>query len=165
MMLCPIQNGVALKDGAWIQERPVITQGFGSRPGVYKQFGMNGHNGLDLRAKTGTPLYAPFEGIVEIGNQDTAGYGKFVKITKPGLSLLLGHLSEFKVRNGQKVYMGDLIALSGNTGFSTAPHLHLTPKRLDEHGKVVDANNGFGGAFDPTNLMITWKGLLLKDNL
>lgn len=165
MILCPIQNAPVLEGQIWTQKKPVITQGFGARPEVYKQFGLAGHNGIDLRAKSGTPLYAPFEGVVEIGNQGASGYGKYIKITKPGLSLLLGHLSDFKVENGQKVHMGELIALSGGTGFSTAPHLHLTPKKLDKNGKVLDAGNGFSGAFDISSLIVTWAGTLLRGNI
>lgn len=165
MILLPLQNGAALKDGVWIQTRPVITQGFGERPAVYAQFGLKGHNGIDLRAETGTPIYAPFEGIAHIHDEGDKGYGKYIKITKDGLEFTIAHLSQFLIQDGQKVYMGDRIALSGGTGFVTAPHFHGTMKRLNEKGQVLDYDNGFKGAIDWLALAITWKGSLTSDNI
>ena len=90
MILCPIQN-------KWIQLRPYITQEFGKNPQVYSQFGLKGHNGIDLRAKVGTPLFAPFEGKVKAGNQGDKGYGKYIRIYKDNLEVILGHLTIYNI--------------------------------------------------------------------
>ncbi|MCI5050902.1 MAG: M23 family metallopeptidase, partial [Candidatus Pacebacteria bacterium] len=90
------------------------------------------HSGMDFRAAVGTPVYAVADGVVKgVGNTDDqcyrASFGKWVFIEHDvGLSTTSAHLSSWKVREGQRVSKGDLIGYSGNTGRSTAPHLHLT---------------------------------------
>lgn len=83
------------------------------------------HNGLDFVALTGTRIYSPGAGRVSFAGR-RGGYGNTVEINHGfGYKTLYGHLSEIKVRKGQKLKRGDLIALSGNSGkFSTGPHLH-----------------------------------------
>ncbi len=83
------------------------------------------HNGLDFVIETGTPIYAPGAGKVSYAGR-RGGYGNTVEIDHGfGYKTLFGHLSEIKVRKGQKIHRGDVIALSGNSGkFSTGPHLH-----------------------------------------
>ncbi|MEX0930463.1 MAG: peptidoglycan DD-metalloendopeptidase family protein, partial [Candidatus Paceibacterota bacterium] len=111
-----------------------VTQYFGNtsfsqRTAAYNG---NGHNGLDLRTSVGTPISAPLRGVVKaVGNTDAyAGcysYGKWILLEHPnGLSTLYAHLSLIKVVQGQAVNTGDVIGYSGNTGFSTGPHLHFT---------------------------------------
>lgn len=108
-----------------------ITQYFGDTPfaksGAYNG---SGHNGMDFRAAVGTPVYASYSGtIAGVGNTDAYpgcySYGKWVLATHDnGLSTLYAHLSLIKVSDGQYVRAGDLIGYSGNTGYSTGPHLH-----------------------------------------
>ena len=87
---------------------------------------------MDFRAAVGTPVYAVADGIVKgVGDTDEqcyrASFGKWVFIEHDiGLSTTSAHLSSWKVTEGQHVKKGDLIAYSGNTGHSTAPHLHIT---------------------------------------
>jgi murein DD-endopeptidase MepM/ murein hydrolase activator NlpD len=112
-----------------------ITQQFGdtefsrSNPFVYSG---RGHNGIDLAASIGTPIKAAAGGnVIGTGDTDTAcpggSYGKWVMIEHPsGLSTLYAHLSMIKVSPGQAVSNGELIGYSGNTGYSTGPHLHFT---------------------------------------
>lgn len=155
MIINPIQNTGVLKS-EWVQVRPRITQKFGLNPGIYKQFGLDGHNGLDYGVPVGTLIHAPIEGIVTVGNEGTKGYGTYVKIRKDNLEVTLGHLSSVSVHTGTKVYLGDIIAKSGNTGFSTGPHLHITVKSIKD-GKVLNSDNGYKGAIDPLPLIINWK--------
>lgn len=164
MLINPLQNTAKLVGTEWLQIRPIITQKFGERPEVYKQFGLAGHNGLDLRAPEGTPLFSPIEGTATLFDQGKAGYGKYIKVSKDNISILMAHLSEFNVQNGQKVYAGQLIGKTGNTGFSTAPHLHVTVKQYKD-GNLLNSLNGFGGAIDWTSLGICWKGTLTNDTL
>jgi len=89
------------------------------------------HYGLDFRASVGTSIMAMAQGVV-MGTGDTdiackgASFGKWVFIKyNNGLSSTYAHLSSIKVNVGDKVSSGDIVALSGNTGSSTGPHLHL----------------------------------------
>ncbi|PIR69832.1 MAG: hypothetical protein COU47_00120 [Candidatus Niyogibacteria bacterium CG10_big_fil_rev_8_21_14_0_10_46_36] len=112
-----------------------ITQFFGNtdfatqNPQVYNG---KGHNGTDFRATTGTPLYAAESGIVrDVGDTDQqcrgVSYGKWVLIDhNNGLSTLYAHLSQISIASGQTVVRGQRIGYSGNTGYSTGPHLHFT---------------------------------------
>ncbi len=110
-----------------------ITQYFGNtafaKGGAYNG---QGHNGIDFRAPVGTRINAALAGtVVGVGNTDAVNgcysYGKWVLIEHAnGLSTLYGHLSSIAVSNGQKVSTGQLIGHSGNTGYTTGPHLHLS---------------------------------------
>jgi len=153
MILCPLQG-----------LEQTVTQRFGERPEYYKKYGMNGHNGIDLRAKVGTPLFAGFEGIARVVDDGNIGYGLHIEITKANGKVLTAHLSKVFIKDGQRVYMGDKIALTGNSGDSSAPHLHITGKRTDDAGNVLDYNNGFKGAYDCLDRVITWKGGLMVPN-
>jgi murein DD-endopeptidase MepM/ murein hydrolase activator NlpD len=120
---------------AWPLNKIKITQYFGNtnfaktHPQVYKG---KGHNGVDFRASLGTPIKAALSGTVEgIGNTDEIkgcySYGKWILLRhNNGLSTLYAHLSLIKVQPGQEVGTGDIIGYSGNTGYSTGPHLHFT---------------------------------------
>ncbi len=110
-----------------------ITQFFGNtkfaQSGAYNG---KGHNGVDFRASIGTKVKAVMAGtIVETGNTDLYkgcySYGKWVLIKhNNGLSTLYAHLNLIKVRAGQKTQTGEIIGYSGQTGYATGPHLHLT---------------------------------------
>ena len=80
------------------------------------------HNGVDLRAAVGTPVYAPEDGIVKQMKGFRAGL--YVELTTATGVHKFMHLSQYSAANGSKVKAGDEVALSGNTGFSTGPHLH-----------------------------------------
>jgi murein DD-endopeptidase MepM/ murein hydrolase activator NlpD len=100
-----------------------------------------GHKGVDFKAPTGTPVYAPFDGRVERKNWSLRGNGLALDLAelRSGRRALLLHLSAIVkgLRPGSRVKKGQLIAYSGNTGRSTAPHLHYQLQR-SLHGKVID---------------------------
>ena len=82
------------------------------------------HQGQDITVKTGTPIYAPADGIVKRAYY-AGGFGNHIKLQHgAGYTTLYAHLSKIKVKHGQKVKRGDIIGLTGNTGRSPAPHLH-----------------------------------------
>ncbi|MCX6739271.1 MAG: peptidoglycan DD-metalloendopeptidase family protein [Candidatus Parcubacteria bacterium] len=117
---------------SWPLENPVITQHFGVTKDSVRLYASGAHNGIDLRASVGTKLLSPAQGTV-IGTGDTdvacpkASYGKWVLIKHDnGLTTLMAHFSLIKVSQGQQVSTGDLIGYSGNTGYSTGPHLHIS---------------------------------------
>lgn len=109
---------------SWPLKTILITSPYGERWGRF-------HYGVDFRASTGTSVYAMDTGVVE-GTGDTdidckgASFGKWVFIRyNNGLASTYGHLSAISVKKGQQVKAGDIVALSGNTGSSTGPHLHV----------------------------------------
>lgn len=137
-----------------------VTQHFGERPEVYKQFGLKGHNGTDFRTRFwDTPLARRYvvsvmDGtVIEVGNQGKKGYGIFVRIRHRGTEQTVSaHLTKPYVFVGQKVVAGQRIGLTGNTGFSSGPHLHFgwRPDKWKQ-------NNGFAGYEDPRKLL---KGII-----
>lgn len=109
---------------SWPLSSILITSPFGTRWGKF-------HYGLDFRAQVGTPVFAMASGVVE-GTGDTdidcrgASFGKWVFVKhNNGLSSVYGHLSAISSKKGQNVKAGDILGLSGNTGSSTAQHLHV----------------------------------------
>jgi murein DD-endopeptidase MepM/ murein hydrolase activator NlpD len=82
------------------------------------------HEGLDVGAPYGTPVYSPADGIITYSGEK-AGFGKFVQIDHGyGIETIYAHNQSLSVRSGQKVKRGSLLAAVGNTGHSTGPHLH-----------------------------------------
>ena len=85
------------------------------------------HDGADLVAPTGTPVYAAADGVV-IGAAPNGGYGNWIRLDHQGkLSTVYGHLSSFApgIQEGVQVSQGELIGFVGNTGRSTGAHLHF----------------------------------------
>ena len=83
------------------------------------------HQGIDLPYPTGTPVYAAFDGKVRMADWNS-GYGNLVVLRHAnGLETYYAHCSELKVKAGDWVHAGDVIALGGSTGRSSGPHLHF----------------------------------------
>lgn len=102
-----------------------ITSDYGLRPNPLGR-GLEFHNGVDFGVDIGTPVQATANGMVESAGW-TPGYGNCVVIDHPfGYRSLFGHLGKILVKPGDSVQRGQIIALSGNTGRSTGPHLHYT---------------------------------------
>lgn len=123
------QQGALL---SWPLERVVLTQRFGKTGDSGRLYASGTHNGIDMGTPTGTKVMAAAEGrVIGTGNTDAYpgcySYGKWVLIEHSnGLSTLYAHLSAINVSSGQSVTRGQSIGLSGNTGYSTGPHLHMT---------------------------------------
>lgn len=115
-----------------------LASGFGYRMHpIYKVRKM--HTGTDFSLPTGTPVYATGDGQVVYTKTKFSGYGKHIKIKHGfGYQTLYAHLSEFIVKPGQKVKRGQVIGYSGNTGGSTAPHLHY--EVIKDNKKVNPVN-------------------------
>jgi len=110
-----------------------ITQSFGANPDIYRRFGLPAHNGLDFGCPEGTKLAACAKGVILMSKKHKA-YGNIVKIKHAGgYYTLYAHLSERFVMPGEEVKEGDIIGLSGSTGFSTGPHLHFGLQSI-KHG-------------------------------
>ncbi len=139
----------------------IVTQNFGntsfSSKGAYQG---KPHNGLDIGAPVGTPVYAAEKGkVIGVANQDLycprGAYGKFIAIEHyNNLTTLYGHLSLWVVKEGDIVERGQLIGYSGRTGYATGPHLHfgvyasqtfhIDPAQLSCGPKMP-----YGGALNP----------------
>lgn len=115
-----------------------FASGFGYRiHPIYRTRKM--HTGIDLTAPTGTPIYATGDGKVIKANYATGGYGKRVIIDHGfGFKTLYAHMSKIEVKKGQKIKRGDKIGEVGNTGRSTAPHLHYEVRKNNKPENPVN---------------------------
>ena len=117
---------ISMKGYCMPTDSTYITDTFGYRPRRGRQ-----HFGLDIRIKTGDTIRAAFDGKVRISRYERRGYGHYLVIRHPnGLETLYGHLSKKLVGENDIVHAGDPIALGGNTGRSTGPHLHFETRIL-----------------------------------
>jgi murein DD-endopeptidase MepM/ murein hydrolase activator NlpD len=133
---CPIQGGDF-----------VLISPFGRRRSPYtKEFEL--HTGLDLAAPVGKPVLSPADGEVVFAGIYPMGrslhwwrFGNLAIVRNgDGFVTLFGHCNELKVRAGQKVKQGDVLATVGNTGWSTSPHLHYEVRRRLADGRWVPAD-------------------------
>ncbi len=117
---------------SWPVDNVFVTQRFGITSASKRLYASGSHSGVDFRASVGTPVRAMADGVVEgIGDTDLscrgASFGKWVFIRYDnGLASTYGHLSLATAKEDQKVRRGDVVAYSGNTGYSTGPHLHVS---------------------------------------
>ncbi len=123
-----------------------VSSGFGSRMHpIYKI--MRPHQGLDFTSPTGTAIHATGDGTVEFAGYNTSGFGIHVILDHGyGYQTVYGHMSEVKVRRGQKVKRGDVIGEVGSTGLSTGPHLHY---EVHKDGVPMDPVNFLFNSLSP----------------
>ncbi|MEK7217932.1 MAG: M23 family metallopeptidase [Patescibacteria group bacterium] len=144
MIFCPIPG------------TPLVTQGFGQNPDLYKTYGYDGHNGFDFGVPEGTTVYAPHDGTLTVKDDGSSGYGLSVVIEAPNRRSLLAHCSQVTAPNGLTIAQGDPVAKSGNSGNSHGPHLHWTFKILKD-GIVQNRQNGYDGAMDVSEFTRLWQ--------
>jgi len=126
----------------WPLDAGVVSSEFGARWGKL-------HKGIDIAADTGEPVYAVADGTVIYAGSGLRGYGNVVIIQHDSkLSTLYAHNSELKVKQGDRVTQGMLLALLGSTGRSTGPHVHfeiregdaaVNPRSVLPASKLADA--------------------------
>lgn len=116
----------------WPLDKVKITQRFGKTVAARRLYVSGSHNGVDFGTPIGTPVKSAASGTV-IGAGDTdltcrgASFGRWILVRhNNGLASIYAHLSVISVKEGQTVGAGEVIGYSGNTGYSTGPHLHLT---------------------------------------
>ena len=135
----PVEGSEVL---SWPLKYVLITQLFGVTSSSGRLYRSGSHSGVDFRASIGTPVMAMATGTVKgVGDTDIyckgASFGKWVLIKYDnGLSTTFGHLSAISAKVGDRVKAGTIVALSGNTGHTTGPHLHVTVYASD--GVKVD---------------------------
>jgi murein DD-endopeptidase MepM/ murein hydrolase activator NlpD len=133
--------------------------------GVVDKLHPNGHHGVDYGVPIGTPVQASADGTVYSVTSGGKDFGTKVEIDHGGgYRTLYGHLSQANVTTGQSVKQGQVIALSGNTGRSSGPHVHfgllkngspVNPSLLGLSGSVAivagnvndTASNSAGGGY------------------
>ncbi|MDO8660192.1 MAG: peptidoglycan DD-metalloendopeptidase family protein [Candidatus Parcubacteria bacterium] len=117
---------------SWPLDYILITQQFGKTVDAKRLYVSGSHGGVDFRATVGTPVKAMADGVVMgVGDTDRqcpgTSFGRFIFIKQDnGLSIAYGHLSLVRANVGERVSRGQIVAYSGNSGYSTAPHLHVT---------------------------------------
>ncbi|MGN1282067.1 MAG: peptidoglycan DD-metalloendopeptidase family protein [Succinivibrio sp.] len=93
------------------------------------------HYGVDFKLNIGTPIYAPSDGVVTYAGYMRGGGYTIIINHKSGYTTVYMHLSKLDVKKDQTVHIGQMIAKSGNTGYSTGPHLHY---EIHVNGRAVD---------------------------
>lgn len=124
------------------------------------------HRGQDFAVNTGTPIYAPADGVVEVTRPSNKGSGNFLRLQHSyGFSSSYSHLKKFAVKRGNFVQKGDLIGYSGNSGLSSGPHLHyeirFVGRALDPRPFVDWGVNEFESIFSKER-GIRWESLVNK---
>lgn len=112
------------------------------------------HSGVDLAASIGTECFAIEDGVVKAARNYPTGIGLYIVIEHKGICTTYGHLSRFLVKEGQSVRKGEVVALTGNSGNSTGPHLHLEIRET-RYGADYWAKHGnyYKAAIDPIEYM------------
>lgn len=115
-----------------------VSSPFGYRTSVGKA---HNHLGTDFAVVVGTPVVAPDDGVVKSAGESGGSAGVAVILDTGDAIHKFFHLSQIKVRPGERVRKGETLALSGNTGYSTGPHLHW---EKHVNGKPVDPMANIG---------------------
>lgn len=103
-----------------------VTSNYGYRPRFRRV-----HKGIDLALRVGDTVRVAFDGKVRICKYERKGYGYYVVVRHDnGMETVYGHLSKFLTKPNARVKAGDPIALGGNTGRSTGPHLHFETRYM-----------------------------------
>ena len=145
-----------------------VTQWFGENPELYQKaviingIPLHAHNGIDIVAPWGTPIYATTTQKIQDVKNDAGGYGKHIRSLDREYEWVYGHLSDIFVTAGQTVVAGTHIANMGNTGFVVSgatpywkvnpyagTHLHMGVRKIGTMDAILDYNNGYFGAIDP----------------
>lgn len=112
-----------------------LTSDFGYRSSPFGRSRETFHNGIDIACNVGCEVLAAGDGVVTKAGWEGV-YGRAIVIDHGyGLKTMYGHNSRLMVQEGEQIYKGQVIALSGNSGRSTGPHLHFT---LMRYGQALD---------------------------
>ena len=123
-----------------------LASGFGQRIDPFLKV-KRMHYGLDFSIKVGTPIYATADGKAVIVKTSFGGFGKHIYLDHGnGYKTVYAHLDKFNIKRGQKVKRWELIAYSGNSGRSTAPHLHY---EVHKNGEKINPINFFFNDLTP----------------
>ncbi len=118
----------------WPVQGP-ITSPVGARLNPFNTAQSEIHTGVDIGVVTGTPVHATADGTVVFAGWNYIYGNQVIVSVGGGLDTMFGHNSRLLVRSGQQVAKGQVIALSGSTGWSTGPHVHY---EIDQNGQPVN---------------------------
>lgn len=133
----------------------VVTQPYGINRHLYEQFGLPGHEGIDIRAITHSPIFAAASGIVHRveTNPASGAYGVHVRITHDHpdgpFKSVYAHFQEALVSEGDQINAGQQIGWADNTGNSSGAHLHMVLKKVGDGSPWM----GTSDIVDPTPYM------------
>lgn len=98
------------------------------------KFGTYAHEGVDIGTPVGTPIYAPYDGVIAWSDVDNAAYGEYIRTYHKdlGVCFMFGHLSRRLVNTGDSIKQGQLIGYSGNTGNSSGAHIHVGVRFMEK---------------------------------
>lgn len=145
----PTATPIVLVDSLRAYRYPVLGR-ITSRYGTRRR---TNHNGIDIAVKVGDTICSAFDGRVRFSKATDTGYGTLVIIRHDnGIETYHGHLSARLVEAGDRVVAGQPIALGGNSGRSTGPHLHFECRYM-------------GQSFDPERLIDFKTGKLRREEL
>lgn len=145
------QNNDELANSDFLDLSKGINYGFGQGGSYEEETGVSRHDGIDVNYIY-EPVYSVLKGTAKVGF-DPNGYGNYVMIDNgSGLVAIYGHLNEVYVSEGKQIYTGTELGISGNTGFSTGPHLHfelrLNGKAFDPMDWLAENRGGTSGSDD-----------------
>jgi murein DD-endopeptidase MepM/ murein hydrolase activator NlpD len=133
----------------------VITSKFGKRKHPVTKVN-SFHKGVDIRAKTGEKIYATADGFVSNADYSELSGNRIVIMHNFGFETRYSHLKEILVSPGDVVHKGDLIGKSGNTGRSSAPHLHYEIRYLS---KVINPHEFLKWEFGINDIFTQVRGI------
>ncbi|MCQ9290708.1 M23 family metallopeptidase [Staphylococcus hyicus] len=119
---------------------------YGHTEAYTRETGRPFHEGLDFDYIY-EPLPSTINGTAQVMPFNPGGYGNWVKIVQGAMEVIYAHLSKHTLKTGQKVKIGDTVGISGNSGFSTGPHLHYEMRWNGRHRDPLPwlkKNNGRG---------------------
>jgi murein DD-endopeptidase MepM/ murein hydrolase activator NlpD len=139
----------------WPTDYPTLLQPFGANPEIYSQYGLPGHEGVDIRAPLGANVYVCAAGEVAFVSEDPAApkYGKHIQIMHAGgYRTIYAHLERILVSKGDRVKPRQLIARADSTRNASSHHLHLT---LTKDQATARGETDYpGDIIDPTPFLV-----------
>jgi murein DD-endopeptidase MepM/ murein hydrolase activator NlpD len=121
-----------------------VTQRFGDNYDIYMQrYGIPGHNGIDWATNMGEPVFAAYDGSILATGYDENGYGLFITVQhEQGVVTTYAHLLDISIYElGEDVKKGNQIGETGNSGWSSGPHLHFG---VEVNGQAVNPESFLG---------------------
>ncbi|MBV5138896.1 peptidoglycan DD-metalloendopeptidase family protein [Staphylococcus chromogenes] len=141
-----IEDGFSESGDGGVLDMSKLRYLYGRTAAYTRETGRPFHEGLDFDYIY-EPLPSTIDGTAKVMPFMSGGYGNWVKIVKGALEVIYAHLSKHKLKTGQKVRVGQTVGISGNSGFSTGPHLHYEMRRNGRHFNPLPwlkKNNGSG---------------------
>ena len=139
-----------------------VSQLYKNNPAYYRQFGFNGHEGVDWATPVGVEILAPFKRNIIIQDQDvkSGAYGSYIVVWDPDQKCAVWycHLDSNTVSVGKEYTQETVLGKTGNSGNTTGPHIHVNFVETDTNGARLNSSNDMKGMLnilDPN--LVEWK--------